>query len=401
MAQFEEVLDRVRLALTCASSAEIQALLEGLVKERIISDPYSKNLILHRRTMDFAPVPSETVHKPASDPMNYPGPTNQQHVNQGEPNQVCQDGAISCQNQTRLDYASPMREYSCVRTRRKTYPSVTDEHNLNPRQFSTQIIHDCHYSLGLNEKMTELRNEKAESECKRRNEGNLEKEWLEQVEEAARRIAVPLWQHWNRGWRMLLPLVPTGCTTSENTATGSEAQCPVLIMDEETELTVACRTLDLYDDNLNFTEITDQGFTLDSSHCQVSGAPKGLDFSVATNSLDLDHFSLSGAAWNTDNITDMWESDPNNCWVAHGTSSGTEDLLSATLGVPGSAVNVGSADGLLDEQRVDSHWGKFAHNRSIMSCSLSSIGLESHDLPRVVTKYRHHHSSERNVFFSS
>lgn len=377
----------MRLALTWASLAEIQALLEGLVKERIISEPYSKNLILHRRITDFAPVPSETDHKPASDLMNYGGLTSQQHVNPGELNQVCQDSAISYQNQTRLEYASPMREYSCMRTRQTIYPSVTDEHNLNPRLFSTEVIHDRHYNLGLNDKMTELlRNEKAESECKRRNEGNLEKEWLEKVEEAARRIAVPLWQHWDRGWRMLLPLVPTGSSTSENTATGSEAQCPVLIMDEETELTIACRTLDLYDDNFNCTEITDQGFTLDSSHCQASGAPKGLDFSVATNTLDLDHFSLSGAAWNTDNITDMWESDPSNCWVAHGTSSGTEDLLCATLGVPD------SADGLIDEQRVDSHWGRFAHNCHIMSCSLFLyiLVLESHDPPGVLTKLWFH-----------
>lgn len=398
----------MRLALAWGSPAEIQALLEGLVKERIISKPYSKNLNLHRLTKGFAPFPSETAHKSASDPMNYPGPTSQQDINQYQLSQLCQDGAISCHNQTRLEYASPMGEYSCTRTRLKIYPSVMAEHNLNPRLFSTQIVHDCRCSLGLNDEMTELLRssaEKAESECKSRNKGNLEneKEWLEQVEEAARRIAVPLWQHWDRGRRMLLPLVPTmttGCSTSESTATGSEAQCPVLIMEEETELAIACRTLDLYIDNFNCTEaeITDQGFTLDTSHCQVTDTPKGLDFSVATTALDVHHFSFSGAAWNTsqiphleacaadaNNITDMLESDPNICMAAHRTTNGTEDLLCATLGVPDNVKNVGSADGLTDEQKVDLHWGKFALNHHIVSLRLFFyiLGLNS-QVPSVV-----------------
>lgn len=397
MAQFEDVLDRVRLALTWASPAEFQALLEGLVKERIISEAYSKSLSLHRLTKCLAaePVHSETAYKPASDLINYPGSTNQWHLNHGQLSQVCRDCAVTNPNQTRL-YVSPMEEYSSMRCRPKIHPPVMDEHNLNHRLFSTPIhvhvqVHDCHCRLRLDDNMTGLLRstesmQKADNDCESMNEGNSEdeKEWLEQVEEAARRIAVPLWQHWDRGLRMLLPLVQsrtTGCATSENTATGSEAQCPVLNMEEETELAIACRSLDLYADNFNDTEaaIADPSFVLDIEG--ISDTPKGLDFStydsLATAALDADHFSVSGAARNTsqvkaceadtNDITDMLESDLNVCWGADRSRDTAEDLHYMTLSVLDSVENVCKADGLTDEERVDSYWGKFALNHHVLS----------------------------------
>lgn len=420
MAQFEEVLDRVRLALTWASPAEIQALLEGLVKERIISEAYSKSLSLHRLTKGLAAEPdhSETAYKPASDLMNYPGSTNQRHLNQGQLSQVCRDCAITNPNQTRLD-VSPMEEYSSMRCRPKM---VMDEHNLNHRLFSTPIyvhvhvhvqVHDCHCRLRLDNNMTELLRstesmQKADNDYESMKEGNSEdeKEWLEQVEEAARRIAVPLWQHWDRGLRMLLPLVPsmtTGCATSENTVTGSEAQCPVLNMEEETELAIACRSLDLYADNFNCIEaaIADPSFKLEIEG--VSDTPKGLDFSTydsaATTALDADHFSVSGAARytsqvkacaaDTNDVTDMLESDLNVCWVADRSRDTTEDLLYMTLSVLDSVENVCKADGLTDEERVDSHWGKFALNHHVFSVLLHLcifVCSHLHDPSGVLTK---------------
>ncbi|XP_028455558.1 MHC class II transactivator isoform X1 [Perca flavescens] len=139
---------------------------------------------------------------------------------------------------------------------------------------------------------------------------------------------------------MLLPLVPgmtACCATSKNKVTDGEAQCPVLNMEEETELAIACRTLDLYADNFKCTEaIADPSFTLDT------GAQKGLCLStcdsVPTTGLDADHLNVSGAGRNGLPVQACVATDTNNnitdgldvCWAADRT---TEDLLCLMAGV--------------------------------------------------------------------
>ncbi|MEQ2179800.1 hypothetical protein GOODEAATRI_028849, partial [Goodea atripinnis] len=73
-----------------------------------------------------------------------------------------------------------------------------------------------------------------------------EEEWLEQVEEAARRIAVPLWQHWDRGRGMLQTLLLCVPSTLVNDGMVSEveAQCAIFDTEEKMELAAACRTPD-------------------------------------------------------------------------------------------------------------------------------------------------------------
>ncbi len=379
MAQFEEVLDEVRLALTWASPAEIQALLEGLVEERIISEAYSKTLSLHRLTEGIAPEPvrSETACKPGSDLMNSQGSTTQRPNSPGQLSQVrkcgsskSRDSAITDHNWTRSEPVSPMEEQCSAGSRPKLHPlyehqvihgnnpklieelrgeEVMDEHYLNNRLFSTTIAYDYQCSLGLDDEMTELLRsaesmQKSVRDNERMDEGNSEdeKEWLEQVEEAARRMAVPLWQHWDRGRRMLLPLVPcmtSVCATSENTVTESEAQCLGLNMEEETELANACRALGLCSDYFECTEAEITGVTLDTEG--ATDIPKGLCFSASAG-LSTDLFSISGAAGNAspveacaatdtnNNITDTLQDCLDVCWVADRTADTTEEMLSLT-----------------------------------------------------------------------
>lgn len=143
---------------------------------------------------------------------------------------------------------------------------------------------------------------------------------------------------------MLLPLVPpvmTGCATSESPAADSEELC--LNMEEEAELAVACRTLDLYSGNFNGTEaeMTNPDFTLDTEG--ASEAPEGLDFSTydtaETSGSSGDDFNISGAPRNSspvkacadtnNNTTDRPEGDP-VCWEADRIAHTAEDLLCLT-----------------------------------------------------------------------
>lgn len=262
MAQFEVVLDRVRLALTSASPREIQALLRGLVKGRIISEAYSKSLCLHWL----------------------------------------------------INGLEPLR---------------------NPKANQT-------------------------TDHERTNEGNPEgtKEWLEQVEQAARRLAVPLWQNWDNGWKLLLSLVPsviTGCAPSEN-ITGSDAQWPVWNMEEE-GVAIASRTQDLNTGMFNCAEanITDPTFTLHQGG--VTDKSKALDFSTYNKaSTETDHFSVlrnishvEDCAADT-NITAMLERDVHICT--------TEGLLS--MSVPDIGEVIGNDVGSADDLRMVTQWGMSA-----------------------------------------
>ncbi|XP_051244935.1 MHC class II transactivator isoform X1 [Dicentrarchus labrax] len=357
MAQFEEVLDGVRLVLTWASPPEIQALLEGLVEERIISEAYSKCLSLHRVTAGVTPEPahSKTPCKTGSDLMNSLGSPTHDHLIQGQFSQVCRQSATTNHNQI----GSESDEHNSARS--WPNPPVMDGHYLSKGVFSTQIVYDYNCSFRSDDEITELLRsaelmQKPECDNERINEGNseIEKEWLEQVEEAARKIAVPLWQHWDRAGRMLLSLIPsltTCCATSEITVTDSEALCPVLNMEEETELAIVCRTLDLYADNFNSTEakIKDPDFTQDSEG--ATDTPKGPYSSTYEIGLDTDHFDISGAARNAspvevcvatdtnNNITDRLEAGVDVCGLVNRTKDKTEDLLCLTgdsqCGFPG------------------------------------------------------------------
>ncbi|KAI3360038.1 hypothetical protein L3Q82_014372, partial [Scortum barcoo] len=379
MAQFEEVLDGVRQALTWASPAEIQALLKGLVEERIISEAYSKSLSLQRLTAGIA---SELVHsvracESASNLRCSQGATTQRHLNPDQLRQVrrcgspkSRDSAFADLSLIRSDPVSPMDEHYSTVSRTECHPhseyqvtnenncktteelrgeEAMDEHYFDKKIISTTVENNCQYNLGLNDEMTELLRsaesmQKPVRENERVDEGNSqdEKEWLEQVEEAARRMAVPLWQHWDRGQRMLLPLVScmtTVCQRDENAATDREGQCSVLNMEEETELAVACRTLGLYSDKCKRTEAEITSFTLDTE----GDPPKGLCFpayeSVATLGLDADHVGISGAAGNfspveacaatdtNNNVTERLQGDLDICWGADGMADATEDLL--------------------------------------------------------------------------
>ncbi|XP_032393543.1 uncharacterized protein ciita isoform X2 [Etheostoma spectabile] len=371
MPQFEEVLDGVRLALTWASPAEIRALLEGLVEEQIISEAYSKSLSRHQLIEGIAP----TACKPGSDMINSRGSTTYWNLqDQDQLNQVRNCGSSesteSDHNQIPSESVSPVDEHDSTWSRPKNHPlyeyqvihennqklikelrggPVTDKPFLNHRLSFTPRVCDYQCGLGLDHEMTELLRsvelmQKQESDNERVDEGKLKfrKEWLEQVEEAARRIAVPLWQHWDRGQKMLLPLVPgitARCATSKSKVTDSEAQCAVLNMEEETELAIACRTLDLYADNFKCTEaIADPSFTLDTEEAQKGLCLSTFD-SLPSTGLNVDHFNISGAGRNAlpvqacgatdtnNNIADRLEGGLDVCWVADRTTDTTDDLL--------------------------------------------------------------------------
>lgn len=359
MSHFEEVLDGVRLALTWASPVEVQALLEGLVEERIISEAYSRSLSLHQLAEGVEPDPacSGTPRETGSDLICSPGSAVHGHLDRGQLSQVRKCGSS--------ESVSSVEEHNAAMPMPKIHP-LYDEH------------YQC--SLELDDEMEELLRsaesmQKPASDNERTYEGNLEgeKEWLEQVEEAARRIAVPLWQHWDRGRRMLLPLVPrmtTGCAASEkrHTATNSEARCPALDMEEETELATTCRTLDLYALNFDCTraEITDAPGGLCLSTCDSStgdihrDAGAGLTEAFAhlfsacrpkdaqENSFysDTDHSVTLGAL---DDLGDVFR-------AAHGAETCSSHFHESQEG----------------EERVDSHWGKFELSHRAASRPMSA-----------------------------
>nr|XP_020453551.1 MHC class II transactivator isoform X2 [Monopterus albus] len=343
MAQFEEVLDGVRLALTCSSPAEIQALLEGLVEEQIISEAYSNSLRQHRLTERITSgcIHDRLARKPGFDQGST---THQCYLSQkecGSPGS--RESTTTDHIKTSLESALSVDEHNSAKSRllyddqviHENVPKciqelrggqAADEHYLDDRITSRPICYD--------EMMELLRSAESQQELvsdyERFDEGNSEdkKVWLEEIEEAARRIAVPLWQHWDRGQKMLLPLV----TTSDKATTHSEAQCPVLNMEEETEIAAACRTLDFYTDH--FKEIIETNFTLDTER----DTPKSLCFStynsVITTGPKTDHFSASGAAESGSPVVTCAATDTNDnmlagqfCWVADRTTDTMDDLL--------------------------------------------------------------------------
>lgn len=358
MAQFEEVLGGVRLALTWASPTEIQAVLEGLVEEQIISEAYSKSLNLQRFIQGTAqePVHSQSTCKAGSDKLEIHSQGSTTHWHQDQWSEVRKYGfstsAITIPNQVRSE-----DEHNSTSSKPNIHPlygSVSHGHKPKPIQelspwiasggpvmdkhyISQRMVCDHQCNLRLDEGMTELLRdadsmETLISDNERVDEPNLEheKDWLEQVEEAARRIAVPLWQHWDRGQKMLLPLLPpvtTGCSASAN----RPSDAPYPVFNSQTELAVACQMADLYTDSYKCMEdkITNSSLTLDTEG--ATDSLKGHHYfslydNVAETELNMDHFNISAT-----NDTALHVSPVDGC--------GYENKE--------------------DKEKVDSHWGKF------------------------------------------
>ncbi|XP_031584372.2 MHC class II transactivator isoform X1 [Oreochromis aureus] len=344
MAHFEEVLDEVRSALTWASPAEIRALLEGLVEEQIISEAYSKSLGLHRFTDGLTPelLCGESGWILGSDEPDgvfaSRASSTHQHLSHGPLIKVRKGGSQSPSVDYHLTgsefvpsvddhYSTRLEPETCslyedqVISRDKLIQELRegtamDEHYPTQSLYSVPTVFDGR--LALNDDITELLTsapsmQKPVSDSERVNQGNLEieREWLEQIEEAARRIAVPLWQHWDKGRRMLQPLVyynTTGCSTSDNTVTYSEAQCAILDLEEEMELAAACRTLDACTGNFNTS------FTLDDE--EAADTPEEFYYplydEVPTPGICMDPFKTFGLEGNASPVEACEATDSNN-----------------------------------------------------------------------------------------
>lgn len=364
MARFKEVLASVNLALSTASPAEIQALLTALVKEQIISEAYSKSLNLWRCVSGHAgeTLASGTAFQAASDAMNYLEPANR----------LGRDYTTTCHSQTGLESASPAADCCSTACGPNAHPPLRNEHSLGHRLFAAPM-HG--HRFRLDDCMTEVLRgadtmQKAESDSESIREGNSEeeKEWLEQVEQAARRLAVPLWQHWDRARRMLLPLVPS-VPTSVN-ATIAEAQCPLLNMEKETELTPIYRTLELcaaMTDSIFALEeatITPESFDVSAYDSAVTAAP-------VTAAPGTGCFSAFGERRNTSHVKawgedtkdmaeELTESRLHGCQLADRSKDTTQDLLYMTLSFTDAADIDCSSRGFTDEERLDTHWGESA-----------------------------------------
>lgn len=223
MVEFEEVLDSVRAALTRASAAQIRALLQGLVKEQIISEAYSNSFGLHR-TVD-----GQSSRQPPA-LMDLPSQDHTPHLCKVSP-----DCAINWCSLTRVEHDPPLmdgfgHDRYCGR--------LHDKRKDLPRSLSSP-----------------------HTDCGGLSEGNLEQQWLEQV---ARRLSIPLWQNWDTGRKLLLPLiapVEPVCGTSQ------------------TELVFARTPLG----------VTPEGFPLDQD-----GVAKGPEFSENPNMAGLGQISHVG-----------------------------------------------------------------------------------------------------------
>ncbi|XP_028267005.1 MHC class II transactivator isoform X2 [Parambassis ranga] len=154
MAQFQEVLEEVRLVLTCGSQAEVRALLQGLVGEQIISEAYCRTLGLHPPIDSSSPDPAPDGH------------------------------------------------FSRVVESVEGSAGTPTSERLRTEVDRYQMLQDCCCRLDDGAP-------KPQSDSESVSRGSLGEEWVDQVEEVARRIAVPLWQQWERGHRMLLSLLPS------------------------------------------------------------------------------------------------------------------------------------------------------------------------------------------------
>lgn len=298
MAQFQEVLEEVRSALTSATPAQLWTLLRGLVEEGIISEAYSRSLT--------------------------PEPL---------------DGELEEELDGCFDSGGP------------GWDRVSAQVNqLGQREQATA---DKHYLPTQTQSRGSESLPACGSDSERVKKGNLEaeKEWLEEV---ARRIAVPLWQHWDRGRRMLLPLLPclaAACPSGENTP------CSARDEDEEAQLAASYRTLDVTDGISLCTELDfmDVDLSLDP------GAGLSMDpfrsFGAATNKLQ----GHEDVCW-TDDGTD----DSDHLCVFTGDTLGITEYLETFSRTMCMETDAGDD--------VDSLWGEFT-NHPVTFYSLNTLNV--------------------------
>lgn len=273
MAQFAEVLEHVRSVLTWAFPGEVWALLEGLVEKGIISEAYRNSLNLQWLSDAIEPkVMRIPVCGELDKDLNSQGSTTQWDFNQESMNQVRTGVSKSLAsdhnveqsesfslieelNNTRFNMEKNQSEVHEILQRKEAELQelleevVMDVSYLNQDHFSSPSVYDCTLRhTDENEELLSIASSKPAGNNESARKGNLEneEEWLEQVEEAARRIAIPLWQNWDRGRGMLqtlLPCVPRGCSISDGMVSEDEAQCKVFDMEEDMEPAAACTWL--------------------------------------------------------------------------------------------------------------------------------------------------------------
>ncbi|XP_078807560.1 uncharacterized protein ciita isoform X3 [Oryzias latipes] len=251
MALFAEVLGKVRLFLTWAPPADIQALLDGLVAEQIISEGYRQNLKLCRFNKGIPDKPGD--REPNS--LLSQGSTTL-HLSRKEINGLMSGSSGDLEN-----IKKSMSPLHMSQDFHSSNPKLMQELMEEKEKHLNSLNHvfyptlaNCQHSLRFSDEIQGLLSGdklvlKPGNDSERDKKGNSEngEEWLEQVEEAARRIAVPLWQNWHKGQNMLLSLIPcetTGCAISDSIVSDRERQHPFLDMEEETELEAACKPLD-------------------------------------------------------------------------------------------------------------------------------------------------------------
>ncbi|XP_047215787.1 MHC class II transactivator-like [Girardinichthys multiradiatus] len=272
MTPFAEVLDQVRLVLTWAFPGEVQALLKGLVKEGIISEIYRKSLNLHWLNDGIV---TTLTSKPGCSKLdvdfNSQGSVAQWYLDQDPMTQMSTSvskllasdhnveqtelaSSIEEPNSTRINLQNLSHEYELLQRNQEEIKELLEEFVMdvsysNEELFSSPSGFDCTFrSSDEKGQLLSSASSESASDNERVSTGNLEneEEWLEQVEEAARRIAVPLWQHWDRGRGMLQTLLLCLPSTLVNDGMVSEveAQCATFDTEEKMELAAACRTPD-------------------------------------------------------------------------------------------------------------------------------------------------------------
>ncbi|XP_068193850.1 MHC class II transactivator isoform X2 [Antennarius striatus] len=189
-----------------------------------------------------------------------------------------------------------MNEYSSISSGLSPVLQVTDEHDMHCGLFPAQAnVHRSSLRLDYQMKTKAASTQMPENESEGINEGNSEEEeWLEQVFKG---MPVCSWQHWDMDWEVKQPLV-TDLTAdrakTKITATACKAGCSFLNMEDNSELTAACRSLELVSRKLNYTEMMVPNFTQVTE--EVFETPEDLNFSPCkTTRLIADPFRVSGA----------------------------------------------------------------------------------------------------------
>ncbi|KAM9393255.1 uncharacterized protein ciita [Pholidichthys leucotaenia] len=310
MAQFEEGLREVRMALTSASSAEIRALLQGLVKPKIIPEAYSKTVNLHgltgwRKSDQLCREPACQWSLSKLDKEYFP-----LEMTSHQFSQVRKDVSRSAAGGPKLLGHDSMRsgpqmnrlcEHEVFYRNALTQKLVEDNaigQQISQRVLSTPVIFD--HSLGLNDENTEqLRGadlaQKLLSDNERENDGKV----------------LPL-----------VPCVSVDGSTSEKMTDG-EAQSAALGLEEEMELAAATLALEISAEDFKGTDLEVLEAVGDSD------APGGLPFPIhskvekaelSTGCRSTFVVETIAAADGNDNITDELESPLGGSWTPERTT---------------------------------------------------------------------------------